>query len=157
MFKAVSPKVDVQAVEQEILSFWRANRVFERTLEEREGAEKYVFYEGPPTANGLPGSHHVLARVFKDIFPRYKTMQGYYCLRRGGWDTHGLPVEIGVEKELGISYPTVRGRLDTALGRLGLTGSDSQDDIQQQRGRILKQLDNGEIDVTQATALLKSL
>jgi isoleucyl-tRNA synthetase len=102
MFKAVSPKVDIQKVEQEVQDFWRMKRIFERTVSEREGGPSYVFYEGPPTANGKPGTHHVLARAYKDLFPRYKTMQGYYCLRRGGWDTHGLPVEIEVEKELGI-------------------------------------------------------
>ena len=84
------------------LDFWRFNRVFERTTEGREDAPRYIFYEGPPTANGKPASHHVLARAFKDMFPRYKVMNGFYCLRRGGWDTHGLPVEIAVEKELGF-------------------------------------------------------
>lgn len=103
MFKPVHPKVDIQKLEQEQLEFWRLNRVFKRTLEGREDAPRYVFYEGPPTANGQPGSHHVLARAFKDMFPRYKVMQGYQCLRRGGWDTHGLPVEIAVEKEMGFS------------------------------------------------------
>ena len=72
-------------------------------MSEREGGPEYVFFEGPPTANGRPGIHHVLARAFKDIFPRYKTMQGYFVQRRGGWDTHGLPVEIEVEKQLGLS------------------------------------------------------
>ncbi|MGQ9888551.1 MAG: isoleucine--tRNA ligase [Aggregatilineales bacterium] len=104
MFKAVSPKVDIQKLECDQLSFWRLNRIFERTMEERKGGPRYVFYEGPPTANGRPGSHHVLARSFKDMFPRYKTMQGFYSLRRSGWDTHGLPVEIEVEKELGITH-----------------------------------------------------
>lgn len=104
MFKAVNAKVDIQKLEREQLDFWRTNRVFERTTEGREGSPSYVFYEGPPTANGMPGSHHVLARAFKDIFPRYKTMRGYYCLRKAGWDTHGLPVEIAVEKELGITH-----------------------------------------------------
>lgn len=104
MFKAVSPKVDIIKLEKEVLDFWRMNRVFARTMEEREGQPRYVFYEGPPTANGKPGSHHVLARAFKDMFPRYKTMRGYYSLRRGGWDTHGLPVEIAVQKELGIQH-----------------------------------------------------
>jgi len=105
MFKAVDSKVNSETInklEQEQLDFWRMNRVFERTTEGREDAPKYVFYEGPPTANGKPGSHHVLARAFKDMFPRYKVMNGYYCMRRGGWDTHGLPVEIAVEKELGF-------------------------------------------------------
>jgi isoleucyl-tRNA synthetase len=104
MFKAVSPKVDVLKVEQDVLDFWRMNRIFERTMKEREGGPNYVFYEGPPTANGKPGSHHVLARAFKDMFPRYKTMRGHYVLRKGGWDTHGLPVEIAVQQELGIEH-----------------------------------------------------
>lgn len=102
VFQPVPPKVDVNEVEEEQLAYWKANRIFERTMEEREGQPKYVFYEGPPTANGIPGSHHVLARAFKDMFPRYKTMRGFYSLRKGGWDTHGLPVEIAVQKELGI-------------------------------------------------------
>ena len=103
MFKPVDSRVDIQKVEQEQLDFWRMSRVFQRTLEGRDDAPRYVFYEGPPTANGKPGSHHVLARAFKDMFPRYKVMNGYYVERRGGWDTHGLPVEIAVEKELGFT------------------------------------------------------
>jgi isoleucyl-tRNA synthetase len=102
MFKPVNPKVDIQKLEREQMDFWRVNKIFERTMTEREGKPTYVFYEGPPTANGRPGSHHVLARAFKDMFPRYKTMRGFYCLRKGGWDTHGLPVEIEVQKELGL-------------------------------------------------------
>lgn len=104
LFRPVTSKMDVQALEQEQLDFWKEKRVFERTLSERENGPRYVFYEGPPTANGRPGSHHVLARVFKDMFPRYKIMNGYSVLRKGGWDTHGLPVEIEVEKELGIKH-----------------------------------------------------
>ncbi|MFN8529948.1 MAG: isoleucine--tRNA ligase [Anaerolineae bacterium] len=103
MFKAVNPKVDIQKVEREVLDFWRANRVFERSMQMREGAPEWVTYEGPPTVNGNPGVHHVLARAFKDIFPRFKTMRGYHVLRKGGWDTHGLPVEIAIEKELGFT------------------------------------------------------
>lgn len=103
MFKAVNAQVDIQKLERDQLNFWKLNRIFERTMEEREGGPNYVFYEGPPTANGRPGTHHVLARAFKDMFPRYKTMQGYYSLRRSGWDTHGLPVEIEVQKELGLT------------------------------------------------------
>ena len=99
MFKPVDPKVNIQKLEEEQLDFWRVNRVFQRTMEDREDAPRYVFYEGPPTANGLPGSHHVMARAFKDMFPRYKVMNGYYCHRIGGWDTHGLPVEIAVQKQ----------------------------------------------------------
>ncbi len=104
MFKAVNPKVDIPKLEQEQLDFWRMNRIFQRSMEEREGAPRYVTYEGPPTVNGTPGVHHVLARAFKDIFPRYKTMRGYYALRKGGWDTHGLPVELAIEKELGFKH-----------------------------------------------------
>ena len=103
MFKSIDANVDIQKNEQETLEFWRLNRVFARTTEGREDAPRFVFYEGPPTANGKPGSHHVLARAFKDMFPRYKVMNGYYVDRRGGWDTHGLPVELAVEKELGIT------------------------------------------------------
>ncbi len=106
MFRAINSQVNSEVInrlEQQQLDFWRYHRVFERTTEGREDAPRYVFYEGPPTANGEPGSHHVLSRAFKDMFPRYKVMQGYYCLRRGGWDTHGLPVEIEVEKELGFN------------------------------------------------------
>ena len=105
MFRAVNSKIDsasINRLEKRQLDFWRFNRVFERTTEGREEAPPYVFYEGPPTANGKPASHHVLARAFKDMFPRYKVMNGYYCLRRGGWDTHGLPVEIAVERDLGF-------------------------------------------------------
>lgn len=104
MFKAVSPKVDINELEKNVLDLWRRKRVFERTTEGREDRPSYVFYEGPPTANGIPGSHHVLARAFKDMFPRFQTMRGKYVLRKGGWDTHGLPVEIAVQKELGIEH-----------------------------------------------------
>ncbi len=104
MFKPVTPKVDIEALEQEQLAFWRERDIFRRSMKEREGGRVYVFYEGPPTANGRPGAHHVLARAFKDMFPRYHTMNGAYVLRKGGWDTHGLPVEIEVEKELGLTH-----------------------------------------------------
>src|SRR5215212_6489297 len=102
-FKAVKAAVNYPEMEEKILQLWRDQDVFQRSMREREGGPEYVFYEGPPTANGRPGIHHVLARAFKDIFPRYKTMQGYHVSRRGGWDTHGLPVEIEVEKRLGLS------------------------------------------------------
>lgn len=103
MFRPVSPKLNVNQMEEGILAYWKDKDVFHKTIKERKGSPEYVFYEGPPTANGRPGVHHVLARAFKDIFPRYKTMQGYYVSRRGGWDTHGLPVEIEVEKQLGFT------------------------------------------------------
>ena len=100
MFEPVSSRVNFPQLETSVLDFWKQRDIITRSMTEREGAPSYVFYEGPPTANGLPGIHHVLSRAFKDLFPRYKTMRGYYCLRRGGWDTHGLPVELEVEKEL---------------------------------------------------------
>jgi isoleucyl-tRNA synthetase len=103
MFKPVSSKLNVTLMEEGVLRFWKGHRIFEKTSELRQGCPEYVFYEGPPTANGKPGAHHVLARVFKDLFPRYKTMRGYHVSRRAGWDTHGLPVEIAVEKELGFN------------------------------------------------------
>jgi len=102
MFKPVSSKLNANAMELSILEFWKKKDIFHASINNREGNPEYVFYEGPPTANGIPGVHHVLARAFKDIFPRYKTMQGFHVSRRGGWDTHGLPVEIEVEKKLGF-------------------------------------------------------
>jgi isoleucyl-tRNA synthetase len=103
MFKSVSPKLDVSSMEENVLKLWKKQDVFKKTIEQRKGKPEYVFYEGPPTANGRPGVHHVLARAFKDMFPRYKIMRGYHVSRRGGWDTHGLPVEIEVEKQLGFN------------------------------------------------------
>ncbi|MEK7818127.1 MAG: isoleucine--tRNA ligase, partial [Actinomycetota bacterium] len=103
IYERISPQVDFPALEESVLNFWEENRIFQKSLELRQGSEEYVFYEGPPTANGKPGSHHVLSRIFKDIFPRYRTMCGYYVPRKAGWDTHGLPVELEIEKELGIS------------------------------------------------------
>ena len=94
--------LDLKKTEKEVLDFWEKNKIFEKTVERRKGGKPFIFFEGPPTANGLPGIHHFLARVYKDIFPRYKTMRGFYVTRKGGWDTHGLPVEIQVEKELGL-------------------------------------------------------
>ena len=101
--READPRQDLPALEQEILERWRERDVFAESLRGREGAPRWVFYEGPPTANGRPGSHHVLSRVFKDIYPRYKTMRGYRVERKGGWDCHGLPVEIAVEQKLGIT------------------------------------------------------
>ena len=103
MFKAVNPRLDISAMEQGVLRFWKQADIFKKTDEQSKGRPVYVFYEGPPTANGKPGVHHVLARAFKDMFPRYKIMRGYHVSRRGGWDTHGLPVEIEVEKQLGFT------------------------------------------------------
>jgi isoleucyl-tRNA synthetase len=95
--------LDLPKVAEEILNYWQENNIFEKSVSSRENATPFVFFEGPPSANGLPGVHHVLARAIKDIFPRYKTMKGYQVKRKAGWDTHGLPIELGVEKELGIT------------------------------------------------------
>jgi isoleucyl-tRNA synthetase len=103
MFEPVSSRLNINLLESEVLRFWQRNDIFHQSTDLRRGGPEYVFYEGPPSANGKPGVHHVLARVFKDMFPRYKCMQGYHVLRRGGWDTHGLPVEIEVEKRLGFT------------------------------------------------------
>ncbi|MDP9317776.1 MAG: isoleucine--tRNA ligase, partial [Actinomycetota bacterium] len=102
-YRAVPAQVDLPALEQDILRFWRENATFEASLEQAEGHQRWTFYEGPPTANGVPGTHHVEARVFKDVFPRFKTMQGFRVDRKAGWDCQGLHVEVGIEKELGLS------------------------------------------------------
>jgi isoleucyl-tRNA synthetase len=103
MFSPVPSKASFPEMEKRILNFWRERRVFERSVEERDPENLFVLYEGPPTANARPGVHHVLSRVFKDVIPRYKTMKGYCAPRKAGWDTHGLPVELEIERELGFS------------------------------------------------------
>ena len=103
MFKPVSSKVSFPELEKRVLQFWKDSDIFHRTETERADGPLFMLFEGPPTANGSPGVHHVLARVYKDIICRYKTMKGFRCLRKGGWDTHGLPVELEVEKELGLT------------------------------------------------------
>ena len=103
MYRAVPAQVDLPAVEREVLRMWDEESVFEASVARSLGRPLWVFYEGPPTANGTPGTHHVEARAFKDVFPRYRTMKGYYVPRQAGWDCHGLPVELAVEKELGFS------------------------------------------------------
>ncbi len=95
--------LNLPSIERRILAEWKESRAFEKSVELREGATPFVFYEGPPSANGMPGIHHVIARALKDLVCRYKTMRGYQVKRKAGWDTHGLPVELGVEKELGIT------------------------------------------------------
>jgi isoleucyl-tRNA synthetase len=102
LFAKVSPELDFPSEEREILRFWKASRIFEKTLAKPAPRGSFVFYEGPPTANGLPHNGHVLTRVIKDLFPRYKTMRGWSVPRKAGWDAHGLPVEVEVEKELRI-------------------------------------------------------
>jgi isoleucyl-tRNA synthetase len=103
LYRPVTSQVNFPELEGEIARFWKDARIFERSLAQREGQPEWIFYEGPPTANNKPGIHHVEARVFKDIFCRYQTMQGHYVARKAGWDCHGLPVEVEVEKELGLT------------------------------------------------------
>ncbi len=103
MFDKVDQKVGFPDLEKQVLAKWKEEGTFQKSLELRAGRPRFVFYEGPPTANGKPATHHILARAFKDLFPRYKTMKGFYVERKAGWDTHGLPVEIEIEKKLGIS------------------------------------------------------
>jgi len=103
MYRPVPAQVDLPVLDHEILGFWRREKIFARSLEQSRGRPEWVFYEGPPTANGMPGAHHIEARVFKDVFPRYRTMKGFHVERKAGWDCHGLPVELAVEKELGFT------------------------------------------------------
>lgn len=107
--------LDLPKVAEDILNYWQEHDVFEKSVTTREGHTPFVFFEGPPSANGLPGVHHVLARAIKDIFPRYKTMKGFQVKRKAGWDTHGLPIELGVEKELGITKEDI-GNPDSYRG-----------------------------------------
>ena len=95
--------LDLPNVANEVLENWKKNQIFEKSISEHEGDPSFVFYEGPPSANGMPGIHHVMERAIKDIFCRYKTLKGFQVQRKPGWDTHGLPIELGVEKELGIT------------------------------------------------------
>jgi isoleucyl-tRNA synthetase len=106
MFKPVLSKVDFARLEEQQLPFWKDKEIFQKSVDGRRGGPRFTLYEGPPTANGNPGIHHVLARVFKDVIPRYKAMKGFFAPRVGGWDTHGLPVELEVEKKLGLANKT---------------------------------------------------
>jgi len=103
MFEPVQSRVNSPELEQGIIRFWQERRVFERSVEQRADGDLFILYEGPPTANASPGVHHILSRVFKDVIPRYKAMKGFRAPRKAGWDTHGLPVELSIEKELGFS------------------------------------------------------
>ena len=102
-FEDVNPRADFVAQELAILKFWEKNKIFQKSLDQRNKAKRYVFFEGPPTANAKPGIHHIEARAFKDLWPRFKTMQGFLVERKAGWDTHGLPVELAIEKKLGLA------------------------------------------------------
>ena len=102
-WNSLPTQINLAEIDRSVLSFWKHEKVFARSVSEREGADTWTFYEGPPTANGMPGTHHVEARVFKDVFPRFHTMKGRHVIRKAGWDCHGLPVELAVEKELGFT------------------------------------------------------
>ena len=104
MFKQNLDKAGYPEIEERILEFWKQNKIFEKSISSRDVSKSFTFYEGPPTANGKPGIHHVMARALKDLICRYKTQQGFRVERKAGWDTHGLPVEIEVEKKLGIKH-----------------------------------------------------
>jgi isoleucyl-tRNA synthetase len=106
VFRPIDSKPSFPLLEEQILKFWQKRRIFQESVEQRKGSHLFQLYEGPPTVNAAPGIHHVLSRVFKDVFPRYKAMKGYYTPRIAGWDTHGLPVELGIEAELGFSSKT---------------------------------------------------
>ena len=99
--------LDLPGFSSDILAQWHENKIFKKSLDQRADAPTFIFYEGPPSANGIPGIHHVMARTIKDIFCRYKTQKGFLVKRKAGWDTHGLPVELGVEKELGITKDSI--------------------------------------------------
>jgi isoleucyl-tRNA synthetase len=105
---------NLSAINREILGLWNHEKTFEKCLEARQGRPLYVFYEGPPSANGMPGIHHVISRAIKDIFCRYKTMKGFLVERKAGWDTHGLPVELKVETSLGITKEDIGQRISIA-------------------------------------------
>src|SRR5215218_1761183 len=107
-------QLNLPSIEKEVLERWKAEEAFQKSLSLRDGAPPFVFYEGPPSANGLPGIHHVIGRTMKDLVCRYKTMQGFQVQRKGGWDTHGLPVELGVEKELGITKEDIGKKISVA-------------------------------------------
>lgn len=123
---------NLSGINKEMLDDWTRQGLFGQSIKEREGSPSFVFYEGPPSANGMPGIHHVMARTIKDIFCRYKTMKGFHVKRKAGWDTHGLPVELGVEKESGYHQ---RGyRQENKRGRLQRRLSFGSDEIHPRMG-----------------------
>ena len=107
--------LNMPAIESEILAKWKEEHCFEQSVSLREGAVPFVFYEGPPSANGMPGIHHVISRTLKDMICRYKTMQGFQVQRKAGWDTHGLPIELFVEKELGITKEDIGKKITSKI------------------------------------------
>ncbi|MFM9908495.1 MAG: class I tRNA ligase family protein, partial [Chitinophagaceae bacterium] len=132
-------QLNLPAMEQEILAEWSKSLAFEKSVSLREGAVPFVFYEGPPSANGMPGIHHVISRTLKDLVCRYKTMKGFQVKRKGGWDTHGLPIELGVEKELGITKEDIGKKITVEEYNLKcreavLRYKDKWDDITRKMG-----------------------
>ncbi len=132
-------QLNLPAFEQEILAKWSKNKIFEKSVSLRDGAKPFVFYEGPPSANGMPGIHHVISRTLKDLVCRYKTMKGFQVKRKGGWDTHGLPIELGVEKELGITKEDIGNKISVEEYNLKcreavLRFKDKWDEITQKMG-----------------------
>jgi isoleucyl-tRNA synthetase len=131
--------LDLPKIAEEILQYWEENNIFDKSVTSRENATPFVFFEGPPSANGLPGVHHVLARAIKDIFPRYKTMKGFQVKRKAGWDTHGLPIELGVEKELGITKEDIGKKIsveeyNAACRKAVMRYTDIWNDLTQKMG-----------------------
>ena len=109
---SLSAQIDLPVMEAGILDFWSQNQIFEKSVTNRNGSPRWSFYEGPPTANGMPGTHHIEARVFKDLFPRFQTMKGKQVIRKAGWDCHGLPVEIAVEKSWALPVRLILKNLE---------------------------------------------
>src|SRR5947208_11471071 len=132
-FRPMPTQVDLPALEHEVLARWRQRDVFHRSLAATAGGTLWTFYEGPPTANGRPGTHHVEARVFKDLFPRFKTMKGFHVPRRAGWDCHGLPVELEVEKRLGFS-----GKQDIESYGIAEFNARCRESVQEHVGEFVK-------------------
>src|SRR4249919_811645 len=132
-------QLNLPAIEKDVLEQWDQTQAFEKSMSLREGAPSFVFYEGPPSANSMPGIHHVISRTLKDLVCRYKTMQGFQVKRKGGWDTHGLPIELGVEKELGITKEDIGKKISVEdynkkCREVVMRFKDKWDDITQKMG-----------------------
>ena len=132
-------QLNLPNISKEILDKWQQINAFEKSVQLREGQPPFVFYEGPPSANGMPGIHHVISRTLKDLVCRYKTMQGFQVKRKGGWDTHGLPIELGVEKELGITKEDIGKKISVEdynkkCREVVMRFKDKWDDITQRMG-----------------------
>jgi len=132
-------QLNLPAIEKEVLARWDKEKAFDKSVSLRKGADPFVFYEGPPSANGMPGIHHVISRTLKDLVCRYKTMKGFHVERKGGWDTHGLPIELGVEKELGITKEDIGKKISVEeynqkCREAVLRYKDKWDDLTQKMG-----------------------